>query len=246
MYVRSKMNFNYSYRAFIITSLLCGCLVLILYSIRLRGFIIPDDTATYDVEILPIEVPQEQEPDFISENFTEIETNKAFNQSEQERAEISRQSRKLTEATEGKLEELNEALRHTQESNSALKKLNIPARLDPPDKNFSNAKNENETVAVNAGGNRKTNIFYNLPGREALRLPNPVYTCAASGTVVVNVEVDSKGMVQKSSYNRAASTTTNECLIDAAKAYSSHAIFTTMASKPKQIGTITFVFPGQD
>jgi len=63
--------------------------------------------------------------------------------------------------------------------------------------------------------------------------------------VVINVEVNNLGKVVKNSYNKTASSTSNECLIDAALEYSEQARFTTDASKARQLGTITFNFPGQ-
>lgn len=238
------MNFNYSYRAFLITALLCGSLILILYSIRLRSFPNLHDTENYDVEILAPEIVEDEiEIPVIKEEATEIETNRAFNQNEEERVQISRQSRRLTEETKGKLAEIDEALRNTESRNSDYSSRTIATKKS--EMVFSNAKNESEDNAVNAGGNRRTNIFYNLPGREALQLPNPVYTCAASGTVVINIEVDQNGRVTKATANRTASTTSNQCLFDAAKEYSGHAIFSS-STHQKQSGTITFIFPGQD
>ena len=84
-----------------------------------------------------------------------------------------------------------------------------------------------------------------MVNRKDIDLPNPVYTCYGSGKVVINVEVNNLGKVVKNSYNKTASTTSNECLIDAALEYSEQARFTTDASKVRQLGTITFNFPGQ-
>lgn len=97
---------------------------------------------------------------------------------------------------------------------------------------------------VNAS-KRNSTVSYRLVDRSALDLPNPVYICDGSGKVVINILVSETGRVLKVNYNEASSTTTNECLIDSALEYAQEAIFSTSSSKPKQLGTITYNFPGQ-
>ncbi len=112
-------------------------------------------------------------------------------------------------------------------------------------KKLSNSKSGKNAEAVVKSGNRNTTISYQLVNRRDIDLPNPVYTCYGSGKVVINVEVNNLGKVVANSYNKNASTTSNECLIDAALEYSKLARFNTDGSKAKQLGTITFNFPGQ-
>ncbi|EGD33843.1 MULTISPECIES: hypothetical protein [unclassified Capnocytophaga] len=90
--------------------------------------------------------------------------------------------------------------------------------------------------------NKRTLISYSLIGRNAIsELPNPIYTCEQSGKVVINITVDSQGYVTEAAYNKAASTTSNGCLIDNAIYYARKARFN-KDSKIKQIGTITYQF----
>lgn len=90
--------------------------------------------------------------------------------------------------------------------------------------------------------NKRTLISFYLVGREAVaELPNPVYTCDASGKVVINITVDDYGRVIEASYNKASSTTANGCLIDNAIYYARKARFN-KDSKNKQLGTITYLF----
>ena len=90
--------------------------------------------------------------------------------------------------------------------------------------------------------NKRTLISYSLVGRDAVsELPNPVYTCDASGKVVINIIVDGQGHVIEASYNKSASSTANGCLIDNAIYYARKARFN-KDSKIKQIGTITYLF----
>lgn len=93
--------------------------------------------------------------------------------------------------------------------------------------------------------NRKTTISYNLVDRKAMVLPNPVYTCPEGGTIVISIIVDDLGKVTKMDFNPKLSSTSNGCLIDAAMEYAQQSRFTTKAGKKKQMGTITYKFPGQ-
>jgi len=92
-------------------------------------------------------------------------------------------------------------------------------------------------------GNRQSTVSYNLKGRNAITIPNPVYTCDTYGKIVLNIEVNSTGIVTKKEYNKKASTSSNGCLIDQAFLYASDALFNS-TSKKSQIGTITFNFQG--
>ena len=84
-----------------------------------------------------------------------------------------------------------------------------------------------------------------MKDRKDILLPNPVYTCYGSGKVVINIEVNELGKVIKTTYNKNASTTGNQCLIDSASEYAAKARFNTEAAKIRQLGSITFNFPGQ-
>ena len=139
---------------------------------------------------------------------------------------------------------MNEALENSKSDNGNGATVTTKPEKEKK-KKFSNSESGKEGEAVVKSGNRNTTISYQLVNRKDIDLPNPVYTCYGSGKVVINVEVNNLGKVVKNSYNKTASTTSNECLIDAALEYSEQARFTTDASKVRQLGTITFNFPGQ-
>jgi hypothetical protein len=92
-------------------------------------------------------------------------------------------------------------------------------------------------------GNRESTVSYNLKGRNAVVIPNPVYRCDALGKIVLNIEVNSTGTITKKEYNKKASTSSNGCLIDQALLYASDALFNS-TSTTSQKGTITFNFQG--
>ncbi len=239
------MNFKYSYRAFLITSLLTGSLVLFLYSIKLKGQI-AEEEETFDVVMAPEELlPEEQEIAALTPEVVKVETNRAYNEAEKFISEVENENREITETTEGKLQEMNEAMENSKSSdNGTGTSLNKKPEKAKKTK-FSNENSKKSGEAVVESGNRNTTISYRLVNRKDLELPNPVYTCEGSGKVVISIVVNAMGRVTKSSYSKGASTTTNECLIDSALEYASQAHFTTDASKKEQLGTITFNFPGQ-
>lgn len=90
---------------------------------------------------------------------------------------------------------------------------------------------------------RQSTVGYSLEGRQALKIPNPVYTCDARGIIVINITVNHQGAIIKKVFNKQASTSTNGCLIDQAMDYLSRAYFDT-SSKLSQIGTVTYDFQG--
>lgn len=235
------MNFNYSYRAFLLTSLIFGCFFLILYSIKLRGHQAVEDDFAYDVELIPEELLDvEDEPEESEMELAEIETNRAYNEAEKYISQTETFNRKNSEDIEEKLREIDEAISRAGNGDNSFKNT----------VNASSVNNQlnpeiSKTESSNKGVNRRTTVSYMLKDRNHLHLPNPVYTCEGSGKIVINIEVNALGDVKKTSFNRNASTTNNQCLIDAAQEYAAQARFTSDASRQKQLGTITFNFPGQ-
>lgn len=96
---------------------------------------------------------------------------------------------------------------------------------------------------VNTSASRRSTITYILRERDAVKIPNPVYTCDAEGKVVINIEVSGQGNVIKASYNKNASTTANGCLVDQALEYAKGAIFNN-STRQTQLGSISFEFQG--
>ncbi len=239
------MNFNYSYRAFLITSLLTGSLVLFLFSVKLSKEREESTEETYDVVMAPEELlPEDLAIAELTPEKVKIETNRAYNEAEKFISSVENEDEEITETTEGKLQEMNEALENSKSDNGNGATVTTKSEKEKK-KKLSNSNSAKDAEAVVKGGNRNTTISYQLVNRKDIDLPNPVYTCYGSGKVVINVEVNNLGKVVKNSYNKTASTTSNECLIDAALEYSEQARFTTDASKVRQLGTITFNFPGQ-
>ena len=105
------------------------------------------------------------------------------------------------------------------------------------------SENSKEVSKVNTSSYRRSTVTYQLKERNAIQIPNPVYTCDATGKVVINIQVNDVGGIMKAYLNKAASTTTNGCLVDQALEYAEKAIFN-KSDRESQLGSITFEFQG--
>ena len=233
------MNFNYSYRAFLISCLLVGNLVLLLVTATLTGGQEEEELLTPVEYVMDLPLEEEELP---SEKV-KIETNTAYNEAEKFISELenSRNESEVNSEEKSDLSPDSELINTNNDLalNDARTKLS-----EVKEKLSSNAETrlpKNKSTSVN----KKTTISYQLLGRKRMYLPNPVYTCDRGGKIVISIEVNALGKVVKSTYNKAASTTSNGCLIDSALEYANSSKFTTKAGKNSQIGTITYHFPGQ-
>ena len=234
------MNFDYSYRAFLITCLLFGILFLAFKSINLSKYeIVIDDS--FDVEYASEELKTEEA---VSAPISfKVQTNRAYNEAEKFISEIENENNEITKASDGK-QESSESSTEVSDLNQGNGETKIKKNTTNKETSFSNGSDQNKNVSV-SNTKRNSTVSYRLVNRKALDLPNPVYTCDSSGTVVINIEVSDTGRVLKTIFNQASSTTINRCLIDAAIDYAKNAHFTTVSGRKKQLGSITYYFPGQ-
>ncbi|MBW2937011.1 hypothetical protein KXJ69_02775 [Aureisphaera sp. CAU 1614] len=232
------MNFNYSYRAFLISSLLVGNLVLLLVSVKLnkKELAVEKEIPIEYEELLPIE--EEELALALEVERMKIETNKAYNEAEEfiEELENEREESLEEENLDGNEDSFETGRNKIDLSKAENKLKEVKKKLATSSKKKPKPSN---------GVSRKTTISYSLVNRKAMYLPNPVYTCDAAGKVVITVEVNELGKITRKEYNATLSTTTNGCLIDAALAYAAETRFSTDASKDRQLGTISYHFPGQ-
>src|SRR5690554_3188278 len=213
------MNFNYSYRAFLITCLMTGILVLLFTSIKLSNISEASQGDTYDIVVAPEEIWRDRDIASIDKDQVKIETNKAYNEAEKFISSVENENRKITETTEGKLEEMERAIENAAKNPDGIAQPEKVSRPKREKSNFSNSDSNKKLKAIVEGGNRNTTISYRLVDRQDMYLPNPVYTCYGAGQVVINIEVDNSGKVEKVSFNQNASSTSNQCLVDAAMEY---------------------------
>jgi hypothetical protein len=103
---------------------------------------------------------------------------------------------------------------------------------------------ESQEMASNYKG--PTRIYYNLPGRTHTYLPIPIYKCQGSGKVVLSIDVNQKGIVEKALIIAKESTTSDQCLIETAVTTALISKFNSDINSPKiQVGTLTYHFVAQ-
>ncbi len=234
------MNFDYSYRAFLISCLLVGNLILLLVSVKLTKKVPVEE------EVVPVEYAEtlpDDEVALTSREKIKIETNTAYNEAEKF---ISEMEDRRNENDQNSEEIADAELTENTASADSYALTNAKEKLSQVKAKLNNTSRSSKLATANKSVNKKTTIRYDLEQRKALYLPNPVYTCETGGKIVISIEVSELGKILKAQYNKELSTTTNGCLIDSALEYSRKAKFTTAVGIKKQKGTITYLFPGQD
>ena len=227
------MNFNYSYKAFVITILILGNLYLLFYFIKLpsNSIILEEE---YEIEYALEEVIPEEELASVSEEEIKIETHKVFNEDQKFIEELETDRKENNESTEDKLSEINEVILDSKSERKDDLAIEKKYKFNLP-----------EAILATTNNSKSTNS-YRLVNRKVIEFPNPVYVCDSFGKVVLHIEVNTNGYVIMTSVNKNASTTTNLCLIESAIDYAKKARFTKDKNKPSQVGSITYIFPGQE
>jgi hypothetical protein len=121
---------------------------------------------------------------------------------------------------------------------------NISYRKDSASKEVKTKPDKAQEMAANYKG--ATRIYYDLIGRSHLYLPIPIYKCQGSGKVVLSIEVDQNGNVQKAQIVERESTVSDPCLIETAVSTALESRFNPDANSPRiEIGTLTYQFVAQ-
>jgi len=111
-------------------------------------------------------------------------------------------------------------------------------------KDDENKPTESQEMAANYQG--PTRIYYELEGRTHTYLPIPIYKCQGSGKVALRIEVNQKGSVEKTQVIAGESTTSDNCLIEAAVRAALITRFSSSINAPKiQAGKLTYHFVAQ-
>lgn len=139
------------------------------------------------------------------------------------------------------------------EDNYIDRQNKILAEMDEGDTAFEPAEEDSLDLTENLSANElaasydgPTRVYYNLAGRYHLNLPIPIYKCENAGLVVINIIVDPNGDITGFSYNELQSSTSSECLYEAAINAIKRTRFNPDPSAPKkQEGTITYQFVAQ-
>lgn len=261
------MEFIEKHKALIITTLISITLILGMFAVGLKRQARAVAESYY--EMPPAPTPEEQKIlEELAMNDPNIsETNKAYN-SENDFKEVMKnfksvnsndfdKNSKQTETEDTEVpEEVTDAENtpaaedHSVNENelSSYSKINDVIAMRSAKKRESAKSNGNNTtknLASNSSVNTNSSVSYSLVNRADKHLPPPVYLCAESGKVVINITVNASGEVIDAYVNN-SSTSKNACLIDSALQYANDARFSPDASKNKQIGSITYYFKGKN
>ena len=131
-----------------------------------------------------------------------------------------------------------------KKSNESKGDENLSIEKDTTRKKVIEKPTKSQEMAANFKG--ATRIFYDLFGRTHLYLPIPIYKCEGSGRVVLSIEVDQNGVVQKAQIVDRESTASDPCLIETAINTALVSRFNPDANSPRiQIGMLTYQFVAQ-
>jgi hypothetical protein len=120
----------------------------------------------------------------------------------------------------------------------------VAIQNDTAKKNRDEKPEKSQVLAANYKG--PTRIYYNLAGRNHLYLPIPIYKCQGSGKVVLFIDVNQNGFVEKALVIEAESSTTDPCLIETAVTTALISRFNSDINSPKiQRGTLSYQFVAQ-
>lgn len=115
---------------------------------------------------------------------------------------------------------------------------------DTSKRNKNEKPAESQKMAANYKG--PTRIYYDLTGRTHTYLPIPIYKCQGSGKVVLSIEVNQKGFVEKAVIIANESTTSDPCLAETAVTTALISRFNSDINSPViQTGTLSYQFVAQ-
>lgn len=235
------MDFFDKHKALIITCLLYSIVLLALYNFSLSSNHKKARELLVDLENFQAEEPLVQEPEKEEipqkNNRETAQTHQAFNENSEAREEnFDRQLDEIFEKNSAS------QLESTQEENPGTSGSYTFQDQKKEVKKRSDGNRTTRATSTRSGGIDHSSISFSLLGRSARDIPNPVYTCDTPGKIVVNITVNAQGRVISTSINKSSSSTSNECLTEQALKYASQAVFSSLAGRNSQPGTITYQF----
>jgi outer membrane biosynthesis protein TonB len=121
---------------------------------------------------------------------------------------------------------------------------NVTVEKDTTGEKVKTKPSKSQEMAANFKG--PTRIYYDLINRTHLYLPIPIYKCEGSGKVVLSIEVDQNGVVEKAQIAERESTATDPCLVETAINTALSSRFNPDAGAPRiQLGMLTYEFVAQ-
>jgi len=233
------MKLKRQHKAAIIAILSFGLIVFLVFTVHLKKHQI-------DIEIL-YEVNTElsliEEAENNNEDGSNAKTNQAFNE-DQAIDELLNNLKTVSKAD----------LEHTQQNDDSNFEENsiteTKTLIDIEDFSITESEKE-EYKKLQADlkkqknkANQASTFSYYLEDRTLIQGKTPRYLCEYSGKIVVDISVNSQGLVIDSKINTTQGSSTNGCLRESALAYAKKLRFSS-ASQELQQGTITYFFKGK-
>lgn len=239
------------HKAAIITFLITGIVVFSLFSFHITKFNELVAETYYEIEPpTPEEIKQLEELEALEKSLNK--TNMAANEDEAYK-EMVKNFKSMDandfENTTKTLEE--EAFKDENDVVTSESSYNTSSGYSVNQEELNKYRKAKDILASRSPEKKKDNtrsnaistLTYSLKGRTLLDYDTPRYLCEYGGKIVVNITVNGDGRVMDAYINN-SSTSTNECLTDAALAYARNAQFDTSVT-PSQLGSITFHFKGK-
>jgi TonB family protein len=235
------MDFFEKHKALIITVLFCSVLILGLYNFNLsQKKKIEQQMLVNLEEYTKAEETEEEKPEEEPKPETtrnSPKTHRAFNENQEAREEnFNRELDEILEKNSARQEQSSDR------DNSTSTTGTFATVKKSENKKRSDGDNTSEDISTQSGSLRNSSISFSLRGRNAVSIPNPIYTCDLPGKIVVNISVNAEGRVIDTDINKASSNSDNECLTEKALEYALNARFSRLAGRNEQPGTITYNF----
>ena len=238
------MNLTDQHKSLLITLLISGTVLLIVFNINIKQQIKLVTESYYELEPEKELTEEEIKRLQILEklNNAKAETNAAFNEAQKNKHFA--QAYKPVAPPEDYVPQHESSPLNSTESYSKKSEA-INSKLDEDQLSSFNKINDLLEKQNEESNNSKSTISYSLSNRKKIYIPIPVYLCEVNGKVVVNITVNANGDVTDT-YVNTSSTTSNACLIKHALEYAGKSKFSSDGSKASQIGSITFNFIGKN
>ncbi|WP_053992738.1 energy transducer TonB [Mangrovimonas sp. TPBH4] len=242
------------HKALIITTLITGIVVMMLFSFHITKQQATISESYYEMEPpTPEEIEELKELEALEEALGKT-TNQAYNE-DQEFKDMMKNFKSMNandfEKTTQQLEEVEAAEMEANDVVTSTNTFNGSGDYSVNQDELERYKKAKDMLAMktadsnekNANNNPLSTLTYSLKGRELLSNETPRYLCEDSGKIVVNITVNNTGDVTDAYINK-SSTSTNQCLLDHALEYAKSAQFNNGSSN-SQLGSITFYFKGK-
>ena len=220
-------------KALLITILLASTVVLTAFNVHvLKNSELMAETY---FDLLPEEdiIKEIESLEEILESFNKLSTNKAFNE-----------NKAIDDFEDEEFQEMMEKLNSRHKDKTVVEEKEVDA-IEPTNTDaFDDINDLIKKHQNNDSSDQNSSISYSLIDRTKINIPPPIYLCEESGKIVINIIVNAKGKVIETNYNN-SSKSNNGCLIDHALEYAKASTFSPNNSKPRQLGTITFIFKGK-